>query len=518
MNLLSSHRGAERSIALGLALVLVALLAFAGRAQAAETIFWDNYEGAPDSISAANIDGSGGGTLNLAGVELKDPEGMAYDTATNRIYVTNSNGGPGGDGEIVFVNVDGSGAGVFNAPGALVDSPEGVAIDPATRTVYWANNPSGGSSISWARIDGSAGGQINIAGATAESIYRLAIDPVGKRIYWGNNPSGTSSISYANLDNTGAANLDIAGASAPETVTGLSVDPVAGRVYWLDEESERISYANLNGGGGGDISLTGAPFDEPYGLALDPSIGRFYWGNYGQEEETGNAIGFANLAGGFGGITPLTAPVDGPQDPVILKSPSGTGVPTIARNPKAPAELTCSSGGWGPDYAGSFVYQAPRTLAYQWTQNGAAIPGATTPALLATTPGSYACTVTAANHAGSASQGSAPVNVNASTVKLTTKRKAKADPGDLVTFQVKIVNQGDLQSNPARICVKLPNAAKDDLRKPKCKKLGPLSGLAQRSAKFRIKVKPGADEGVDKLTFQVKGTPGKAAKSKIIVR
>jgi hypothetical protein len=31
-------------------------------------------------------------------------------------------------------------------------------------------------------------------------------------------------------------------------------------------------------------------------------------------------------------------------------------------------------------------------------------------------------------------------------------------------------------------------------------------------------VKGGADEGTDKLTFQVKGSAGKAAKSKIIVR
>jgi hypothetical protein len=81
----------------------------------------------------------------------------------------------------------------------------------------------------------------------------------------------------------------------------------------------------------------------------------------------------------------------------------------------------------------------------------------------------------------------------------------------LVTFQVKAVNQGDLQSNAARICVSLPKAAKDDLRKPECKKLAPLGGLAKRTVKFGIKVKNGADEGADKLTFQVKGTPGQAA-------
>ena len=35
---------------------------------------------------------------------------------------------------------------------------------------------------------------------------------------------------------------------------------------------------------------------------------------------------------------------------------------------------------------------------------------------------------------------------------------------------------------------------------------------------IKVKVKPGADEGTDKLTFQVKGAAGKAAKSKILVR
>ena len=79
------------------------------------------------------------------------------------------------------------------------------------------------------------------------------------------------------------------------------------------------------------------------------------------------------------------------------------------------------------------------------------------------------------------------------------------------------MNQGDVQSKNAKVCVKLPNAAKDDLRKPKCKRLGKLSGKVKKTMTLKIKVKPGADEGVDKLTFQVKGTPGKAAKSKIIV-
>jgi hypothetical protein len=518
MNLVSGRSSSGRFAVLGFALALLAMLVFSGRAQAAETIYWDNYGGDPDNIAFADITGAGGGTLNLGAATLDEPEGMAYDTVTNRLFVGS---GAGPNGEILAVKLDGSGASTFTAPGALVDSPEGIAIDPVRRKVYWVNSEGSGS-IGWANLDGSAGGLLNTAGATIDEPYRgIAVDTVGGKVYWSNGGSSPEVISYANADGSGGGgNLDLSGAPAPEDITGLAVDPAGGRIYWLDNEEEKIGYASLApGGNGGQVNLAGAVFESPYGLAFDPSLNRFYWGNYnGNTEVRTDAIGFVNLGGGGGGITPATAPVDGPQDPLIIKSPTGTGAPTITRNPKAPAELTCSTGSWGADYAGSNVYQAPRSFTYQWSSNGSAIAGATAATLAATPAGQYACTVTATNHVGSATQSSAVTPVKASKVKLSTKKKAKADPGDLVTFQVKIVNQGDVSSKGARICVKLPKAAKDDLRKPKCKKLRPLSGAAKRTTKFRVKVKPGADEGTDKLTFQVKGTPGKAAKSRIVVR
>jgi hypothetical protein len=66
--------------------------------------------------------------------------------------------------------------------------------------------------------------------------------------------------------------------------------------------------------------------------------------------------------------------------------------------------------------------------------------------------------------------------------------------------------------------VKLPKAARDDLKAPRCKKLGALKGRAKKTLTIKIKVKPGADLGTDKLTFKVKGAAGKAAKSKIVVK
>jgi hypothetical protein len=520
MSLVSEHRVSRRHFAapsVALAFILVALLGIATRAQAAETVYWDNYKAEPQTISVAEITGSGGGALNLSGIVLTNPEGMAFDSATGRLYIASS-GSKTIKGQIVFVNVDGSGAGVLSTPGVEVNEPFGVAIDPATRTIYWTDGLGKGS-IGFAKLDGSGGGTLNTTGVAVAEPYRLAIDPVGGRVYWGQLEVSPNSIAYANLNNTGGGGtLNLTGAIPPTTLYGFAVDSAAGRVYWLDSTTgkEHLSFASVNGGGGGEVSLLSSVIKGAYGLAIDPTIGRIYWGNYGQNEVRTGAIGFADLGGGGGGITPVTAPLNGPQDPVILKSPTGTGAPTVARSKKSRAALSCSTGAWAADFAGGFVYQAPRTFAYQWTRNAKPIGGAIAATFTAKSAGSYGCIVTAVNQNGPAAQTSAGLNVKASKVKLTTKKKAKVHPGGVATFKVKAVNQGDLKSKNAKVCVKLPKAAKGDLKAPKCKSLGKVKGRGKKTATVKINVGPLAG-GSYKLTFQVRGSAGKAAKATLIV-
>jgi DNA-binding beta-propeller fold protein YncE len=149
-----SERRDHRLVAVGsalIALALVAVFAFAARAQAAEKLYWDNY--GSGTVGSANIDGSGGSLLNLGSEELEQPEGMAYDTVTNRLFVPTEDAG---NGHIVAINLDGSGASSFTAPGAPIDGPEGITLDPASRTIYWENTGTE-ESIAWAKLDGSAG-------------------------------------------------------------------------------------------------------------------------------------------------------------------------------------------------------------------------------------------------------------------------------------------------------------------------------------------------------------------------
>ncbi|MGN6217633.1 MAG: hypothetical protein ACTHN7_11885 [Solirubrobacterales bacterium] len=506
-----SARRDHRLLAVGsalIALACVALLAFAARAQASETVYWDNYGGPveEDFVSFADISGGGGGLLNLGTAKLESPEGMAYDTVTNRLFVGSQ---LGTNGQILAINLDGSGAGPFTAPGAPIEGPEGVAVDPATRTIYWENTHGEGS-IAWAKLDGSAGGVLNTTGVTLKNpCCRIALDPVGGRVYFVN---GTG-IAYVNVNNTGGGELSTTGSTVVPGGEGLAVDNAAGRLYFLGSEKE-IGYANLNGSGGGDVPAGSGVFNGTWGLAFDPSINRLYWGNEHNGEERENAIGFVGTDGlGGGGINIATAPVSGPQDPVILKSPVAAGAPTLT---KSHASLSCSQGTWGADFPGSFVYQAPRTFAYQWTLNGKAIGGATAPTYVAKSAGSYGCTVTATNQTGSAVQTSGAVTVKAAKVKLTVKPKAaKVKAGKTAKFKLKVLNQGDLQAK-AKVCAKLPKSAKGKLKAPKCKSLGKLSGGGKKSVALKIEVLPAAG-GTYKVTFQAKGAAGKAAKAKLVV-
>lgn len=509
MGWMSASGRSRRAAALAAACVAaVAVFCWAAAvASAAETVYWNNYES--NGIAYANVDGSGGGQLNLSGVELEDPEGMAYDSVTNRIYVTSAKD------QILYVNLDGSGAGILNTAGAKVESPEGLGIDPNNRTVYWYNTDS--ETIGSANLDGSGGSMLNTTGATTDGAYRLAVDPVGGRVYWGNTGPAEASISYANVDGSGGGNLDLTGATAPNDISGLAVVPSAGRIYWVDDEL--VSYASLGGGGGGDLNLTGAVFDSPYGLAIDPATGKLYWGNYGRGSETTGAIGFGNLSGGGGGIDIATAPVKGPQDPLILKSPSGTGAPQVSRATSSPAALSCSTGSWAGDLAGSSVYQAPRSFSYVWKLNGSSIGGVTGSSLTAGSAGTYTCEVTATNQTGSATQTSAGVSVTAGSATLgLAKKKAKSAPGKTVQLSLTVTNPGNLPTAAGSVCAELSKKAKKALKAPKCASLGAIAAGGSATVKLGVPIKKSAKSGTYQLSLIVKGVSGGPVSAKIQVK
>ena len=200
------------------------VLVIPARAGAADSIYWGNWGQTNNSISFANLDGSGGG--DLATLPNDAAGGLAIDSATDRIYWADIRGN-----KISYANLDGGGGGGLPTGAATIDRPIGVAIDPAASRIYWAN--AYGNKISYASLNGSGGGDLATGPATVA------------------NPNG------------------------------VAIDPAAGRIYWANAYGNKISYANLNGSGGGDLATGPATVSSPAGVAVDPAAGRIYWASNG---------------------------------------------------------------------------------------------------------------------------------------------------------------------------------------------------------------------------------------------
>ncbi len=372
----------------GVSLIVAVLLALAAAPAAlgVDRAYWANGN---DTISYANLDGSGGGSLlDVSGATPDGPRGVAVDPVAGRIYWANQ-----GNATISYAKLDGSGGGgQLDLGGAPIVKPHGVAIDPAAGRIYWANDT--GNAISYAALDGSGGGVLDTTGATPAEPYGLAIDTAAGKLYWANRVTDT--ISYAKLDGSGGGELNIAG-SSPDKPHGVTIDPTAGKIYWTNL-GNTISHANLDGsGGGGELNLSGGGPGGPIGMAIDPTAGRIYFANLGND-----AISFAALDGsGTGGQLDIAGAAS--RDPrflALVQVPRGSAVPAISGGSVIGSVLSCSQPSWAPDLPDAFLYRAPLALANQWTRDGADIAGAPTGLYTAFATGAYRCRVTATGPGG----------------------------------------------------------------------------------------------------------------------
>jgi hypothetical protein len=275
------------------------------------------------------------------------------------------------------------------------------------------------------------------------------------------------------------------GCAHDRRVPSPSPGPTSTRIYYIG--STTINYANLSGGEGGELSVAGATFDDPYGLSIDPASNLIYWANEGNATTDTGAIAYTSLSGLGGGSLNPTAPVNHPQDPVIQSAPAGTGAPAVSGGSTPGSVLSCSTGTWAGDLAGGFFYQAPTTYRYQWNLNGAAIGGATAGTYAAVGVGNYTCTVTGSDQAGSSSQTSGAFAVSApaalpakkatisfKTVKLNPKNGTAtilaqvSGPGKLSLSGKKIVGANG-RSSGAQV-VKLAVRSKGNAKKTPSKK------------------------------------------------
>ena len=191
-------------------------------------VYWTEQTGeSAGTINSANLNGTG--VKELKSIRAV-PMGIAVDTASSKLYWTNSRG------RIQSANLDGSG--ITNVRQNL-SGPMDIAV--ARGNLYWT------------QYDATAGaGSIGIATATGRGTPKYistGSDMPGSlvvhnsKVYWTEMTGANSgTINSANLNGSGATQL----ASILAVPSGIAVDGSRSKLYWTNSRG-RIQSANLNG-------------------------------------------------------------------------------------------------------------------------------------------------------------------------------------------------------------------------------------------------------------------------------
>lgn len=260
-----------------------------------------------------------------------------------------------------------------------------MAVDPAARKIYWADNTN--NTISAGNLDGS--GSPAILFSAQGTPQGVTVEPVGAKIYWAN--TGPGEIRVGNQNGSGTPSSLFTGQNSP---VGLAIYLAKGRIYWGNGAGDIVT-GSLDGNGSANL-FTGEGLAS--GIALDAAAGKIYWADF-----TRGTIRVGNLEGG-GSPSSLFSGESAPSFVAILRAPAGQGPPQISGGSTVGSMLACANGLWASNEPSAFLYQFPRSMSYQWSVGGRAIGGATSNTFIASLPGSYTCSVSASNAAGSTTQ------------------------------------------------------------------------------------------------------------------
>ncbi len=159
--------------------------------------------------------------------------------------------------------------------------------------------------------------RLSALGLMVLGLLAAASPAAADRVYFGSN----TTISYASLDGSGGGNLNT-GAATVDSPRGIAIDPAAGRIYWVNGEvASKVSWANLDGSGGGDLPVTGPAVFDPRGLAIDTAAGRLYWSN--NLAAASEAITYASFDGSVVGFLPTTGATASEPTGVAIDPASG---------------------------------------------------------------------------------------------------------------------------------------------------------------------------------------------------
>jgi DNA-binding beta-propeller fold protein YncE len=189
---------------------------------------------------------------------------------------------------------------------------------------------------------------IAVVAAALLCLFLAAAAHAADSVYWVNIAG--NKISHANTDGSGGGDVPITGAPVGRP-SGLAIDAAAGRLYWANRDDNAIHYAKLDGSGGALLNTAGATAGSITGLAIDPAGGRLYWANTSAEK-----ISFANLDGSGGGdLNTTVATMDEPAGLVVVPTAGRVYWSNAKGNTISFANLDGSGGGGDLDTTGATV-------------------------------------------------------------------------------------------------------------------------------------------------------------------
>jgi sugar lactone lactonase YvrE len=373
----------------GLLVVLVgAALVLAGVASAANMIYWDNFGNG--TISAADLDGLSPVSTLASG--FGDPNGLAFD-ASGDLYTVNDQNG-------AIIKVTPAGALLPFAGG--FDVPVALAVD-AAGNVYVSDRGYG------AVFKVTPAGVISTFAKGFADVKGLAFDAAGNLYVADDGDGAAGDGTVSKVTPAGVVSPFAAGFNFP---IGLAFD-AAGNLYVANDSATGVNADTVS-----KVTPTAAVsqfatgFNYPVGLAFD-AAGNLYVTNGGDTGINANTISKVSPTGV---VSPFAGSADEPEFLALAEAPVGAGPPLISGPGTVGAPLSCSSAAWAPDPPGGTLFERPISVAVAWQLNGTDVPGASGSSFTPTQPGSYTCSNTATNQAGSGSQTSAALAVGASGV------------------------------------------------------------------------------------------------------
>lgn len=181
------------------------------------------------------------------------PNALAINSITNKIYVTNGN-----SGSVTVIN----GANNSTASVSVGEYPVAVAANPVTNKIYVANYRANTVSV----IDGATNHTTTVN--TGSSPIALAVNPATDKIYVADNGSEDLTI----IDGATNATTKVGVGSYPRAI---AIDQYSNKIYVVNYTSNNVSIVD-----GATLSVTNVSVGSaPSGLALNPVRDEAYVAN-----------------------------------------------------------------------------------------------------------------------------------------------------------------------------------------------------------------------------------------------